>query len=82
VQEVVPTGQHVSRASQIAQAIAAQAPLGLQGSLANARAARAAPEQAAIEHLRGILPGILQSEAAAEGARRFVERRKGHFKGA
>ena len=82
VQEVVATGQHVTRATDIAQAIAAQAPLGVQGTLANARAARAAAERAAIEHLRAVLPGILQSQDAAEGLRSFLERRKGHFKGA
>jgi enoyl-CoA hydratase/carnithine racemase len=82
VQEVVATGQQVTRATEIAQAIAAQAPLGVQGTLANARAARAAAERAAIEHLRGILPSILQSADAAEGLRSFVERRKGHFEGA
>ena len=44
--------------------------------MANARAARAAAELAAVEHLRGILPGILQSEDAAEGVRSSLERRK------
>lgn len=81
VQEVVATGRHVIRATEIARAIAAQAPLGVQGTLGNARAAQAAAEQAAIEHLRTILPDILHSEDAAEGSRSFVERRKGHFKG-
>jgi enoyl-CoA hydratase/carnithine racemase len=82
VQEVVATGQQVTRATEIAQAIAAQAPLGVQGTLATARAARAAAERAAIELLRGILPSILQSEDATEGLRSFVDRRKGDFKGA
>lgn len=80
-QEVAPTGQHVSRAVQIARVVAEQAPLGVQGTLANARIARAAAEEAAVEHLRGLLPGILQSEDAREGVRSFVERRKGHFTG-
>jgi enoyl-CoA hydratase/carnithine racemase len=82
VQEVVATGRQVTRATEIAQTIAAQAPLGVQGTIANARAARAAAERAAIEHLRIILPSILQSEDAAEGLRSFVDRRKGYFKGA
>jgi len=82
VQEVVATGQQVTRATEIAQAIAAQAPLGVQGTLANARAARAAAERTAIDHLRRILPSILQSEDATEGLRSFVDRRKGYFKGA
>jgi enoyl-CoA hydratase/carnithine racemase len=82
VQEVVATGEQVTRATEIAQTIAAQAPLGVQGTLANARAARAAAERAATEQLRRILPSILQSQDATEGLRSFVDRRKGDFKGA
>ena len=37
VQEVVAPGKHVERAREIAQLIARQAPLGVQGTLANAR---------------------------------------------
>lgn len=81
VQEVVPVGRHVERAVQIAQVVAAQAPLGVQATLANARAARADAERAAGAHLRALLPGILRSEDAAEGVRSFVERRKAHFNG-
>ena len=74
-------GTHVQRATEIAQRIAAQAPLGVQATLASARRARAAAEADAIEHLRGALPGILASEDAAEGIRSFLERRPGHFTG-
>lgn len=81
VQEVVPAGRHVERAVEIARAVAAQAPLGVWGTLANARVARAAAEQAAAAHLRELLPGILTSEDAAEGLQSFVERRKGRFRG-
>jgi enoyl-CoA hydratase/carnithine racemase len=81
VQEIVPAGQHVKRAAEIAQAVAAQAPLGVQGTLANARVARATAEEAAVAHLRGILPAILKSDDAAEGAQSFFERRKGRFRG-
>lgn len=81
VQEVVPAGKHVNRAVEIAQVIAAQAPLGVKGTLAGARVARTAAERAAVEHLRGLLPRILKSEDAAEGLRSFVERRKGRFTG-
>src|SRR5215211_2828142 len=35
VQEVVPAGKHVQRATEIAHTIADQAPLGVQGTLAN-----------------------------------------------
>lgn len=81
VQEVVPKGHHVARAVEIAHLIAQQAPLGVQATLANARAARAAAERAAVEDLRRRLPGVLTSEDAVEGVRSFTERRKGRFTG-
>jgi enoyl-CoA hydratase/carnithine racemase len=61
--------------------VAAQAPLGVQGTLANARVARAAAERAAVEHLRGLLPAVLTSDDAAEGVRSFLERRGARFSG-
>ena len=42
VQEVVPAGAHVRRATELAQIIARQAPLGVQATLASARAGSAA----------------------------------------
>src|SRR6266566_2548786 len=45
VQEIVPAGQQLQRATAIARAVAAQAPLGVQGTLANARAWRADAER-------------------------------------
>jgi enoyl-CoA hydratase/carnithine racemase len=80
VQEVVPAGQQLDRAVEIAQVIARQAPLGVQGTLANARVARQG-EAAAVEHLRSLLPALLTSEDAAEGVRSFVERREAEFTG-
>jgi enoyl-CoA hydratase len=81
VQDIVPAGRHVKRAVEVAQRIAAQAPLGVQGTIANARIARAAAKRAAVEHLRDLLSGILKSDDAAEGLRSFVERRVGRFIG-
>ena len=51
VQEVVPAGEQLDRALAIARRIAEMAPLGVQGTLANARVVRAAAEAAAAEHL-------------------------------
>jgi enoyl-CoA hydratase len=80
-QEVVPAGEHVARALAIAAAVARQAPLGVQGTLANARVAARDGADAAKAHLRGLLPGILASEDAAEGLRSFLERREARFSG-
>ncbi len=82
VQEVVPAGQQLARAVEIAQLVAAQAPLGVQATLANARTAeRAAAQQAAVAHLEEVLPAIIGSDDAAEGVRSFVERREARFTG-
>ncbi len=81
VQEVTEPGAHVARAEELAQIIAEQAPLGVRGTLKNARVARDGGEGAAKEHLRALLPEILASEDAAEGVQSFLERRKGVFTG-
>ena len=81
VQEVVPAGQQQRRAVEIARKIAEQAPLGVQGTLATARGARAASERSAVDRLRELVPQVLNSEDALEGLRSFVERRKGQFTG-
>ena len=80
VQEVVPAGQQLARAVELAQLIAAQAPLGVYGTLANARVA-CRGEAVAREHLAALLPPLLESEDAAEGVQSFVERRAAHFTG-
>ena len=82
VQEVVPAGRQRERAVELAQLVAAQAPLGVQGTLANARVAlRSQAQQDAADHLTQILPGLLASEDADEGVASFVERREARFTG-
>jgi len=81
VQEVVAPGEQLDRAIAIAEVIAAQAPLAVRASLANARVARSDGPAAAVEHLRGVLPSVLTSQDAAEGVRSFIERREARFTG-
>ncbi len=81
VQEVVPAGAHVGRASELAQLIARQAPLGVQGTLATARTGRSQGPAAARDQIAALLPGILRSQDAAEGLRSFTERREARFTG-
>lgn len=81
VQEVVPAGKHVDRAVELAQLIAQQAPLGVAGTLANARVAVRQGEAAAVEHLRALVAEVLASEDAHEGVASFVERRRARFSG-
>ena len=79
VQEVVPAGEHVARARQLAELIAEQSPMAVQATLANARIGRDGGESAAVEHILATLPNILASEDAAEGLLSFVERRPAKF---
>lgn len=81
VQEVVETGKELLRAVELAQTIAAQAPLGVQATLASARLARAKGEATALRRLSADLQPLLSSEDAAEGLQSFIERRAAKFKG-
>lgn len=81
VQEVVTTGQHVERAHEIAAMIAAQAPLGVQGTLVNARIAEDQGFAAAKRHLIDHLGVVLASKDAQEGVMSFIERREASFTG-
>lgn len=81
VQQVVAPGEQLAEATRIATRIAAQAPLGVQGTLANARVGRQLGQAAAVEHLRGLLPEVMVSQDAAEGVRSFLERRGASFTG-
>ena len=81
VQEVVEPGQQVTRARELAQLIAKQAPLGVRATLENARVFEAKGQEAATAHLRELLPKLMASEDAAEGMMSFVERREAVFKG-
>jgi enoyl-CoA hydratase/carnithine racemase len=80
VQEIVPTGKQVERAFDLAQTIAAQAPLAVRATLASARLARKSEAEAAQRLLPDLLP-IMQSDDAREGLTSFLERRQGRFTG-
>jgi len=81
VQSVVEPGAQLAEAVAIASRIAAQAPLGVQGTLANSRTARDRGPDLAIAQLQELLPGVLASADAVEGLRSFVERRTAMFEG-
>ena len=81
VQEVVAPGRELARAVELAQTVAAQAPLGVQATLASARLARTQGEVAAIHRLLEDLKPLMSSEDVAEGLQSFLERRAAKFKG-
>jgi enoyl-CoA hydratase len=81
VQEVVSTDALLDRAIAIATTIAAQAPLGVRATLANARLAEREGERAAATALRPETMKLMASEDAREGLQSFVERRMARFSG-
>lgn len=81
VQEVAPVGAQLERAAQLADSIAAQAPLGVQATLASSRQALAAAEGDAAARLLRDLSPILASDDAREGVQSFLERRTARFTG-
>ena len=81
VQEVVEPGTQLQRAREIAAVVAAQSPLGVQGTLRNARLAWREGEAAAVKQLVPEISKLMLSEDAQEGIQAFIERRDGNFSG-
>jgi len=81
VQEVTPEGQHLERAIALAETIAAQAPLGVQATLASARIARDQGPHAAAAALPSQTVALFKTKDAQEGVSSFVERREARFQG-
>jgi len=81
VQELVEPGKQLERAVEIAETIAAQAPLGVYATLRSARLARANAENEAMKHLLPELLKLMGTEDVQEGMMSFMERRKANFKG-
>ncbi len=81
IQEVVPAAELLEKATSLAQRVAAQAPLGVRGTLASAKNALVMGEAAEVDELLERTRAIMVSEDAAEGVRSFIERREAVFKG-
>lgn len=80
VQEVVPPGKQLDRATDIAKKIAAMAPLGVQAALASAHQA-IAPEEAAFKSLLPEFQRLQRSDDAAEVRKALLEKRSPVFQG-
>jgi enoyl-CoA hydratase len=81
VNHVVPDGQALTKAKQIAQRIADNGPLAVQGILATLRQTEMLPEDKAFEIELSYGMPVLVSEDGKEGPRAFLEKRKPVFKG-
>lgn len=81
VQEVVPAGQELDRAAEIAGRIVEQAPLAVRATLLNARRAIDEGPAAAIAEFDPVNRRLFESSDTKEGVASFVERRKANFTG-
>jgi enoyl-CoA hydratase/carnithine racemase len=81
VQEVVAPGQQITRAMEIANLIAKNAPVGIQVTKEAALKYIEAGERAAIDYIPKIKDRVFSSEDMKEGVQSFVERRSAVFRG-
>ncbi len=81
VQEVVPAGEQLARATELADRIATQAPLAVRETRASSLTYCEHGIEAAVKAFPEQLRNIFSSEDFAEGVRSFLERREANFKG-
>ena len=81
VQKVVPAGQELQEALQIAQRIEAQAPLAVVATRLNVLKAIEQGQAAAVADFIPVQKELANSEDAVEGVRAFIERRPAQFSG-
>lgn len=70
-----------SRARELAQKVAAAAPLGVRAALKSSKTARLHGDTAALSTVFADMGKVLKSDDAAEGVRSFMERRAARFRG-
>jgi enoyl-CoA hydratase len=81
VQEIVPDGTQFDRALELAERIAAQAPLAVQATLASARSALTDGDVAAAATLQPALARLAATEDARIGMQAFLTRQPASFVG-
>ena len=81
VQEVVSAGSEFAKALEIAERIAAQAPLAVQATMENAHIALGQGGSEAAAKILATQQFLYNTDDAKEGVQSFVEKRTAHFIG-
>jgi enoyl-CoA hydratase len=81
VNHVVPDGQALAKAREIANRIASNGPLAVKAILATLRSTETLPEEEAFAIEQALGMKVMSSEDAREGPRAFLEKREPVFKG-
>jgi enoyl-CoA hydratase len=81
VQEVVAEEKVLSRAVEVANKVASQAPLAVQATLASARLAQTEGFEAAAKTLLPTVRSLMNTNDCKEGIRSFMEKRNPSFAG-
>ena len=81
VQEIVPAGTQLERATELARRIASYAPLAIQATKDSARLYARQGEDACIAAMGATQAKLAASQDAEEGVRSFIERREPKFQG-
>ena len=81
VTEVVPAGQQLPRAIELAERICKQAPLAVRATMENARVAHTHGWQAAYLQIAATQKFLYNSEDSKEGVQSFLEKREAKFTG-
>jgi len=81
VQEVTPAGKELERAIELAEHVAACAPMAVQATRRSALRTVELGPGAAKANLMNDARALMSSEDAAEGVRSFIERRPARFRG-
>ena len=81
VNHVVPDGQALTKAREIADRIASNGPLAVKAILATLRQTETLPEEQAFEIEMPLGISVMSSKDAIEGPRAFLEKRDPVFKG-